>query len=57
MNTSKRLMIQFLLIVLIHTLQAANKQDYEKAVDIIKKSNLPEFVKNNLIENGKKVKK
>lgn len=54
MNTAKRITIQFILICLLQLLRQADEEDYKKAVCQIRRSNIPDVVKRNLIENGRR---
>ena len=54
-RTGKRLIMQFILLLIMHLLQNANKEEFVKCVQVIEKSNIPAITKSNLIESRRKV--
>lgn len=54
-RTGKRLTMQFILLLIMHLLQNANKEEFVKSVQAIEKSNIPAITKSNLIESRRKV--
>ena len=48
-RTGKRLTMQFILLLIMHLLQNANKEEFVKSVQAIEKSNIPAITKSNLI--------
>jgi len=54
-TVGKRLTIQFILLLIMHLLQNADKEEFVKCVQVIEKSNIPAITKSNLIESKRKV--